>query len=267
MEVPSLSRLSCALEVSSDEHQDLAICVQVQSAGRGFSFCEAFRRPGRVSFELPLELLDGQILLTASLQSGEAALCADQVRVQKWLQLSREKPSWAEEFNPLVEWWDSHREGPLTVKHAHYFDLYHRHLQHLRGKKSHLLEIGVASGGSLQMWKAYFGPRLRITGVDCCPFSGMRGGPPSISRAVAGELEDHRTSIWIGDQADPKFWEELVASVPPMDVIIDDGSHVGRMQLEAFRSLWPHLAPGGVYIVEDLMFAYIEHKEPRRGSK
>ena len=52
-----------------------------------------------------------------------------------------------------------------------------------------------------------------------------------------------------------------------MDVIIDDGSHVGRMQLEAFRSLWPHLAPGGVYIVEDLMFAYIEHKEPRRGSK
>ena len=45
-------------------------------------------------------------------------------------------------------------QGLLTMKHAHYFDLYHRHLQHFRGKKSHLLEIGVASGGSLQMWKA-----------------------------------------------------------------------------------------------------------------
>lgn len=45
-------------------------------------------------------------------------------------------------------------QGLLTVKHAHYFDIYHRHLQHFRGKKMHLLEIGVASGGSLQMWKA-----------------------------------------------------------------------------------------------------------------
>ena len=61
---------------------------------------------------------------------------------------------WADEFNPLVDWWDSHRHGLLTMKFTHYFDIYHRHLQHFRGKKAHLLEIGVASGGSLQMWKA-----------------------------------------------------------------------------------------------------------------
>lgn len=232
---------------SQGSEPDLFICIKVDSAGKGSSFCEKFQNSGLLSFELPLELLDGQIVLTATLQSGESPLCSEQVRVQKWLQLSRERPTWADEFNPLVDWWDSHREGLLTVKHAHYFDIYHRHLQHFRGKKMHLLEIGVASGGSLQMWKAYFGPRLRVTGVDCCPFSGMRG-----------ELEDHRTSIWIGNQEDPQFWDELVQSVPPIDVVIDDGSHVGRMQLEAFQSLWPYLAPGGAYIVEDMMFAYMD---------
>ncbi|CAK9083089.1 unnamed protein product [Durusdinium trenchii] len=253
-EVPSRSHLKCeVMAFSNHSESDLAICIQVESFARKFSFCEKFRRSGHVFFELPLELLDGQIRLTAALQSGDLVLASDQVRVQKWLHLSREIPAWADEFNPLVDWWDSHREGLLTMKHAHYFDLYHRHLQHFRGKKSHLLEIGVASGGSLQMWKAYFGPRLRITGVDCCPFSGMRG-----------ELEDHRTSIWIGNQEDPQFWAELIQSVPPFDIIIDDGSHVGRMQLEAFESLWPHLAPGGVYIVEDLMFGYLDmglHKD------
>ena len=79
-----------------------------------------------------------------------------------------------------------------------------------------------------------------------------------LSTCAAGELEDHRTSIWIGNQEDPQFWDELVQSVPPIDVVIDDGSHVGRMQLEAFQSLWPYLAPGGAYIVEDMMFAYMD---------
>ena len=75
---------------------------------------------------------------------------------------------------------------------------------------------------------------------------------------LPGELEDHRTSIWIGSQEDPEFWDELVESVPPIDIVIDDGSHVGRMQLETFQSLWPRLAPGGVYIVEDMVLAYLD---------
>ena len=79
---------------------------------------------------------------------------------------------WADEFNPLVDWWDSHRHGLLTMKFAHYFDIYHRHLQHFRGKKAHLLEIGVASGGSLQMWKAgnsctFFVGSIRPNKVKC----------------------------------------------------------------------------------------------------
>ena len=43
-------------------------------------------------------------------------LCTTEVRVQKWLQLSRERPAWAEDFNPLVDWWDSHREATQTTR-------------------------------------------------------------------------------------------------------------------------------------------------------
>lgn len=257
-EVPS--RTTMPSKVFAWLHDDLQgfvgqirLCIQADSNAPSKFFCDLFRQSGMVRFDLPIELMDGIVTLTASLALGESPegpeelLCKDQVRFQKYLRLTREVPSWADAANPLVEWWDLHREGLNTVKMANYFDVYHRHLHHFRGRPTHILEVGVASGGSLQMWKAYFGPQLRLTAVDCCPFSGMRG-----------ELEDHRTSIWIGDQADPDFWRELVQSVPPPDIVVDDGGHIGSMQLAMFQSLWPHVAPGGVYIVEDIFLAYTQ---------
>lgn len=139
----------------------------------------------------------------------------------------------------------SPRPGLLATKSPNYFEVYHRHLQHFRRRRPHLLEIGLGSGGALEMWKDYFGRDLRVTGVECCPYPGMKS-----------RLEDNITSIFFGDQEDQSFLDELVSSVPPFDIIVDDGSHVGRMQLASFRRLWPHLAPGGVYIIEDLQFAF-----------
>ncbi|CAJ1453142.1 unnamed protein product, partial [Effrenium voratum] len=143
-EVPSESHLHCEVMAWLDDHLreqlDVSICIQVDSQAPSSSFCEPFRKPGIVSFELPIELVDGQLTLTATLGtvSGStiAALGSDQVRVQKWLQLARPRPGWAEVFNPLVEWWDAHREGLQTTKLAHYFDVYHRHLSHFRGRKA-----------------------------------------------------------------------------------------------------------------------------------
>eukprot|EP00913_Durusdinium_trenchii_P021190 g19906.t3 len=80
-----------------------------------------------------------------------------QIRLKKWLSLAREIPSWAPSQNPLVDWWDSHRAGLLATKSPNYFEVYHRHLQHFRRRRPHLLEIGLGSGGALEMWKDYFG--------------------------------------------------------------------------------------------------------------
>lgn len=140
--------------------------------------------------------------------------------------------------NPLRRLFDARCTGRGVFKWAHYFDAYHRHLQKFVGTEVHLLEVGVYSGGSLELWREYLGPRARITGVDimreCAAFTGDRIG------------------IVIGDQADRSFWGRLRSTLPPMDVLIDDGGHSYEQQRITLESTLPYLRPGGVYICEDV---------------
>lgn len=56
-----------------------------------------------------------------------------------------------------------------------------------------------------------------------------------------------------GDQnkaSDLARW--AAASNHAFDVIIDDGSHKNRAIMGAFERLWPTIAPGGLYFIEDL---------------
>jgi len=61
--------------------------------------------------------------------------------------------------------------GRLIHKWNHYFEIYDRHLSKFRGKQPTILEFGVSHGGSLQMWKDYFGESCKIYGVDINPES------------------------------------------------------------------------------------------------
>src|SRR3989344_1191002 len=68
----------------------------------------------------------------------------------------------------LEKYFDSNTKN-LMHKWMHYFDIYDRHFSRFPGTDVHLLEIGVSQGGSLQMWKGYFGPRAVIYGADINP--------------------------------------------------------------------------------------------------
>lgn len=53
--------------------------------------------------------------------------------------------------NPLWEYFQAHKEGRGIFKWEHYFEIYHRHFARFVGRKVNVLEIGVYSGGSLEM--------------------------------------------------------------------------------------------------------------------
>jgi len=116
-----------------------------------------------------------------------------------------------------------------------YLGVYERHLSHLRDRDFLLIEIGVHQGASLAMWKEFFS-RARIIGVD-------------INRSCR-RFRDDRIRIRIGDQGDPELLRSLARKRPL--VVIDDGSHQWHHQIQSFRAFWPHLAPGGTFIIEDI---------------
>jgi hypothetical protein len=140
--------------------------------------------------------------------------------------------------NPLREFFDARTEGRGIWKWVHYFDIYHRHLQKFVGTSAHIVEIGVYSGGSLDMWHDYFGPQALVTGVDIAP--------------ECRSYEDATTRIAIGDQADRTFWAAFRKANADVDIVIDDGGHQPEQQLITLEEMLPHIRPGGVYICEDV---------------
>jgi len=61
-----------------------------------------------------------------------------------------------------------------------------------------------------------------------------------------------RTRIFRGDQGKPEDLLRVAAEFPKIDIVIDDGSHASFHQQTSLRALWKYLAPGGIYLIEDL---------------
>ncbi len=142
--------------------------------------------------------------------------------------------------NDLRRFFDARTEGPGIWKWEHYFPIYERHFAKFRGRPINLLEIGIYSGGSLDMWRDYFGPLAGIIGVDIAP------------ECMAYHDPAKGVSVVIGDQSDPSFWQNLKARMPKLDIVIDDGSHKPRHQMTTLNELMPHMNPGGTILIEDI---------------
>ncbi len=132
--------------------------------------------------------------------------------------------------------------GRQIHKWRHYFEIYDRHLSRFRGTDVQVLEFGVAQGGSMQMWKQYFGPRCRIYGVDKNP--------------ACKQVEEAQVEVFIGDQQDREFLRRLAGELPRIDVLIDDGGHRMKQQIHTFEELFPRVEENGVYLCEDLHTSY-----------
>ena len=132
-----------------------------------------------------------------------------------------------------------------TITHC-YLGNYEKYLESWREKEFNLLEIGVAGGASIAMWREYF-PKAKVYGIDNNP-------------DCAGE------GIFIGSQTDHNFLNQTMDKIGGMSLIIDDGSHVGHDMISTFKLLFPKLLSGGYYVVEDTHCIYSPHYEQGSGA-
>lgn len=142
---------------------------------------------------------------------------------------------------PLLSYFLNNKSRPM-MKWLHYFDIYETYFSRYRNTPVNMLEIGVAEGGSLEMWQKYFGKKARIFGVDINP--------------DCKRFEEGNVKVFIGDQADRNFLRTLKQKIPKLDIILDDGGHTMNQQIATFEELYPHIKDDGVYLCEDLHTSY-----------
>jgi hypothetical protein len=133
-------------------------------------------------------------------------------------------------------------EGNLVHKWDHYFEIYERYFGAYQGKTVNMLEIGISHGGSMQLWKKYFGPGVHVYAIDINP--------------ECLKLQEEGTTVFIGSQSDRNFLREVISKLPDLDIVLDDGGHIMDQQIISFEELYPKVKEGGVYIVEDTHTSY-----------
>lgn len=147
-------------------------------------------------------------------------------------------------MNDLEKYFTTMAKRPIS-KWSNYFDIYEMHFNRYRGTNVKVLEIGIGGGGSLQMWKWYFGGKSKIFGVD-------------IDEEKL--FTEARIKTFQCDQGDANQLTNLMAELPRMDIVIDDGGHTMDQQITTFQTVYPFIADDGVYLCEDLMTSFFpEH--------
>jgi hypothetical protein len=135
-----------------------------------------------------------------------------------------------------------------TDKGRHgYISGYVEHLGPRRWRTNRVLEIGVGGydslepGGSLRLWRDYC-PRAVVVGMDIADKDVRLG---------------QRVRFVQGDQSEPSDLDRTLEALGGSpDVVIDDGSHLAEHAAISFGHLFPTMASGSLYVIEDLHTSY-----------
>jgi len=124
-----------------------------------------------------------------------------------------------------------------------------------------IVELGIWDGGSVAFWNELFGPDLHLA-VDL----DERGdGPDFLAWRDRRGLAERVRTHWGVDQGRRDLLFDLVRREldGPIDLVIDDASHLHEATLASFEVLFPLLRPGGLYLIEDWSWAHWpEYQDP-----
>ena len=117
-----------------------------------------------------------------------------------------------------------------------YTELYERLFLEWKNEPITIFEIGIADGGSLEMWQAYF-PKARIFAVDILPKT---------------QFDNSRVKTFVGDQGNRDQLQPAIDAAGQAHILIDDGGHTMAQQQVSLGYLFRHVRPGGYYVIEDV---------------
>ncbi len=133
-----------------------------------------------------------------------------------------------------------------SIKWNNYFEIYEKLLSKFKNKKITIVEVGVGDGGSLYMWKSFFGKKSRVIGIELNPDSK--------------KLKKDGFEIFIGDQSDKEFWRKFYKRVGKIDVLIDDGGHTNIQQITTLVESIKFIKDNGLIIIEDTHTSFMKKK-------
>mgnify|MGYP006113187629 CR=1 FL=1 len=136
-----------------------------------------------------------------------------------------------------------HQSPYKSTKHSSYFHSYEKVFSRFIDKEIIFVEVGVLGGGSLFMWRDYFGKKARIIGIDNNPAAKM--------------WEEHGFEIFIGDQSNENFWENFKKEIGPVDILLDDGGHTDIQQTTTLFCFADNIKNDGVLVIEDTHTSYL----------
>jgi hypothetical protein len=158
-----------------------------------------------------------------------------------------------EDINNKISTLDAFKKTKyFSQKYTSYFPIYDQLFGRFQGTSLTFVEVGVLHGGSLFMFRDFFGKKARIIGID--------------NNKSALQFSDD-FEIFIGDQSDPLFWDNFFKTVGPIDILLDDGGHKNVQQIQTVVSTLPYVRDGGLIVIEDTHTSFMyEFGNPNKKS-
>ncbi len=145
----------------------------------------------------------------------------------------------------------------LLVKSRWQVEWYERFL--LERAPQTVVEVGMFDGASMALCAELVHPR-KLIGVD------LRAEPsPALGAYIARKRLESRVRPYYGvDQTDAARLGEIIAAElgrEPLDLVVDDASHMLDATRATFDIMFPRVRPGGIYLVEDWPMHRLPHVE------
>jgi SAM-dependent methyltransferase len=120
-----------------------------------------------------------------------------------------------------------------------------------------IVELGIRHGGSTALLDQLAEPEVLVA-------LELASSGPDLDRYVAEHRAAGRVRAHYGvDQADRERVAAIVAEEfagSPLDLVVDDASHLYGPTRSSFETLFPLLRPGGKYVIEDWSAHYRQHE-------